>query len=79
MVLIQVGTVSASTAIHPAPPAAHAGRLMGVKGVLDALSDRQSKQIVGRRQRDRRPETVADRDLGVVAAVAAMTHQATGG
>ena len=62
MVLIQVGTVSASTAIRPAPPAAQAPMpaLMGVKGVLDALSDRQSKQIVGRRQRDRRPETEAD-------------------
>jgi hypothetical protein len=81
MVLIQVGTVGEHC--HPSGatsrPGAHAGRLMGVKGVLDALSDRQSKQIVGRRQRDRRPETVADRDLGVVAAVAAVTRQATGG
>jgi hypothetical protein len=57
MVLIQVGTVSASTAIRPAPPAAQAPMpaLMGVKGVLDALSDRQSKQIVGRRQRSGDP------------------------
>jgi hypothetical protein len=58
-----ITTLTAARTGHPSGassrPGAHAGRLMGVKDVLDALSER-----------DRRPETVADRDLGVVAAVA---------